>query len=58
VAGQERSSPENHIVCILMVLTNVAHPGNIGIATRAMKVMRLCSLHRVTFSNLAGNNFN
>jgi len=48
VAGQERSSPENRLACIRIVLINTTHPGNIGAAARAMKVMGLSSLHLVT----------
>ncbi|MEE8496869.1 MAG: RNA methyltransferase [Xanthomonadales bacterium] len=48
VAGQERGSPENRLTRIRIVLINTTHPGNIGAAARAMKVMGLSSLHLVT----------
>jgi TrmH family RNA methyltransferase len=48
VAGQERSSPEKRLSRIRIVLINTTHPGNIGAAARAMKVMGLSSLHLVT----------
>ncbi len=48
VAGQKRSSPENRLAAIRIVLINTTHPGNIGAAARAMKVMGLSSLHLVT----------
>ena len=48
VAGQERGSPENRLARIRIVLVNTTHPGNIGAAARAMKVMGLSSLHLVT----------
>ncbi len=48
VAGQEHTSPENRLARIRIVLINTTHPGNIGAAARAMKVMGLSSLHLVT----------
>jgi len=48
VAGQKHSSPENRLAAIRIVLINTTHPGNIGAAARAMKVMGLSSLHLVT----------
>ena len=47
VAGRERSSAENRLARIRIVLINTTHPGNIGAAARAMKVMGLSSLHLV-----------
>lgn len=47
-AGQESSLPENRLAQIRIVLINTTHPGNIGAAARAMKVMGLSSLHLVT----------
>lgn len=48
VAGQECSSSDNRLARIRIVLINTTHPGNIGAAARAMKVMGLSSLHLVT----------
>ena len=48
VAGQEYSSPKNRLALIRILLINTTHPGNIGAAARAMKVMGLSSLHLVT----------
>ncbi len=48
VAGEEGSSPENRLARVRIVLINTTHPGNIGAAARAMKVMGLSSLHLVT----------
>ena len=48
VAGQGHRSPENRLAHIRIVLINTTHPGNIGAAARAMKVMGLSSLHLVT----------
>ena len=48
VAGQERHSVETRLERIRLVLINTTHPGNIGAAARAMKVMGLSSLHLVT----------
>lgn len=48
VAGQEDHSVESRLERIRVVLINTTHPGNIGAAARAMKVMGLSSLHLVT----------
>jgi TrmH family RNA methyltransferase len=48
VAGQEDHSVESRLGRIRLVLINTTHPGNIGAAARAMKVMGLSSLHLVT----------
>jgi tRNA (cytidine32/uridine32-2'-O)-methyltransferase len=48
VAGQEGHSVESRLERIRVVLINTTHPGNIGAAARAMKVMGLSSLHLVT----------
>jgi TrmH family RNA methyltransferase len=48
VAGQEDQSVESQLERIRLVLINTTHPGNIGAAARAMKVMGLSSLHLVT----------
>jgi TrmH family RNA methyltransferase len=48
VAGEEEGSVESRLVRIRIVLINTTHPGNIGAAARAMKVMGLSSLHLVT----------
>ncbi len=48
VAGQKYASPENRLARIRIVLINTTHPGNIGAAARAMKVMGLSALHLVT----------
>lgn len=48
VAGQQHSSPESQLARIRIVLINTTHPGNIGAAARAMKVMGLSSLYLVT----------
>lgn len=48
VAGQPDCSIESRLERIRLVLINTTHPGNIGAAARAMKVMGLSSLHLVT----------
>jgi len=48
VAGREDSSVESRLARVRVVLINTTHPGNIGAAARAMKVMGLSSLHLVT----------
>jgi tRNA (cytidine32/uridine32-2'-O)-methyltransferase len=48
VAGQNAHSVESRLQRIRLVLINTTHPGNIGAAARAMKVMGLSSLHLVT----------
>jgi len=48
VAGEEEGSVESRLERIRIVLINTTHPGNIGAAARAMKVMGLSSLHLVT----------
>ncbi len=48
VAANKPSSPEMRLARIRIVLINTTHPGNIGAAARAMKVMGLSSLHLVT----------
>jgi tRNA (cytidine32/uridine32-2'-O)-methyltransferase len=45
---QQDGSPESRLAGIRIVLINTTHPGNIGAAARAMKVMGLASLHLVT----------
>ena len=45
---QQDESPESRLARIRIVLINTTHPGNIGAAARAMKVMGLASLHLVT----------
>jgi TrmH family RNA methyltransferase len=46
--GLQDDSPESRLARIRIVLINTTHPGNIGAAARAMKVMGLASLHLVT----------
>ena len=48
MAGQEGETVEVRLSRIRIVLINTTHPGNIGAAARAMKVMGLSSLHLVT----------
>ena len=48
VAGRRDSSVESRLTGVRVVLINTTHPGNIGAAARAMKVMGLSSLHLVT----------
>ncbi len=48
MAGREDSSVESRLARVRVVLINTTHPGNIGAAARAMKVMGLSSLHLVT----------
>ena len=48
MAGPEAGSVESRLARIRIVLINTTHPGNIGAAARAMKVMGLSSLHLVT----------
>jgi TrmH family RNA methyltransferase len=48
VAVQDDGSVESRLTRIRIVLINTTHPGNIGAAARAMKVMGLSSLHLVT----------
>jgi len=48
VAGRQDSSVESRLARVRVVLINTTHPGNIGAAARAMKVMGLSSLHLVT----------
>ncbi len=47
-SGDVGSTAENRLARIRIVLINTTHPGNIGAAARAMKVMGLSSLHLVT----------
>ena len=46
--GLQDDSPDSRLARIRIVLINTTHPGNIGAAARAMKVMGLASLHLVT----------
>ena len=48
VAGREDRSVESSLARVRVVLINTTHPGNIGAAARAMKVMGLSSLHLVS----------
>ena len=48
VAGRRDCSVESRLTGVRVVLINTTHPGNIGAAARAMKVMGLSSLHLVT----------
>jgi TrmH family RNA methyltransferase len=48
VAEQKDCSVESRLAAVRVVLINTTHPGNIGAAARAMKVMGLSSLHLVT----------
>jgi tRNA (cytidine32/uridine32-2'-O)-methyltransferase len=48
VAGRRDCSVESRLTRVRVVLINTTHPGNIGAAARAMKVMGLSSLHLVT----------
>jgi TrmH family RNA methyltransferase len=48
LAGQDGDSIKHRLSPLRMVLINTTHPGNIGAAARAMKVMGLGSLHLVT----------
>ena len=48
VAGRRDGSVESRLTGVRVVLINTTHPGNIGAAARAMKVMGLSSLHLVT----------
>jgi tRNA (cytidine32/uridine32-2'-O)-methyltransferase len=48
MAGAESESAESGLARMRFVLINTTHPGNIGAAARAMKVMGLSSLHLVT----------
>jgi TrmH family RNA methyltransferase len=48
VAVQDNGSVEPRLARVRIVLINTTHPGNIGAAARAMKVMGLSSLHLVT----------
>jgi len=48
VAGRRDCSVESRLAGVRVVLINTTHPGNIGAAARAMKVMGLSSLHLVT----------
>jgi len=48
MAGPGADKPESRLARVRIVLINTTHPGNIGAAARAMKVMGLSSLHLVT----------
>jgi len=48
VAVQDDGLAESRLARVRIVLINTTHPGNIGAAARAMKVMGLSSLHLVT----------
>jgi tRNA (cytidine32/uridine32-2'-O)-methyltransferase len=48
MAGSEAELVESRLSRVRIVLINTTHPGNIGAAARAMKVMGLSSLHLVT----------
>ncbi len=52
ILDNQVKSSETHAICgldrIRIVLINTTHPGNIGAAARAMKVMGLSALHLVT----------
>ena len=48
MAGSEAEKVESRLARVRVVLINTTHPGNIGAAARAMKVMGLSSLHLVT----------
>jgi TrmH family RNA methyltransferase len=48
VAEQIDASLETSLAKVRIILINTTHPGNIGAAARAMKVMGLSSLHLVT----------
>jgi len=48
MAGSESEMVESRLARVRIVLINTTHPGNIGAAARAMKVMGLSSLHLVT----------
>ena len=48
MAGPEDEIVESRLARVRFVLINTTHPGNIGAAARAMKVMGLSSLHLVT----------
>jgi len=48
MAGSESEMVGSRLSRVRIVLINTTHPGNIGAAARAMKVMGLSSLHLVT----------
>ena len=48
MAGSVTGTVESRLARVRFVLINTTHPGNIGAAARAMKVMGLSSLHLVT----------
>ena len=48
MAASEAEMVESRLSRVRIVLINTTHPGNIGAAARAMKVMGLSSLHLVT----------
>jgi len=48
MAEEDREAVASRLSRVRIVLINTTHPGNIGAAARAMKVMGLSSLHLVT----------